>query len=120
MMTEAWSPEPGCRGASAVFAAAPAVLLLVVSAPTGGAGAISRAAGLGPCKTHDECQTSSRAAVESCASLSFSAHSVQQTSTTLPRSFTLMELESSLQSQAAQVVSFIKARQLLTDPVSVK
>src|SRR5215470_11514564 len=44
------------------------------------------------------------AVAEECASLSFVAHSSQQTSTVLPPSLTLMEFPSNLQSQAAQVV----------------
>ena len=43
---------------------------------------------------------------------------MQQTSTTSPRSFTFIELESSLQSQAAQVFSFMKALRLTDNPVN--
>jgi len=42
---------------------------------------------------------------ETCASFNFRAQSSQHTSTVLPPIFTLMEFVSSLQSQAAQVVS---------------
>ena len=45
------------------------------------------------------------AVAETCASFNFRAQSSQQTSTVLPPIFTLMEFLSSLQSQAAQVVS---------------
>src|SRR5437763_8707885 len=45
------------------------------------------------------------AAAETCASFNFRAQSSQQTSTVLPPMLTLKEFPSSLQSQAAQVVS---------------
>jgi hypothetical protein len=45
------------------------------------------------------------AAAQRCASFNFRAQSSQHTSTVLPPIFTLMEFTSSLQSQAAQVVS---------------
>src|SRR5260370_4967526 len=45
------------------------------------------------------------AVVETCASFNFLAQSSQHTSTVLPPILTLMELTSSLQSQAAQVVA---------------
>src|SRR5260370_34733250 len=44
-------------------------------------------------------------AAEPCASFNFRAQSLQQTSTVLPPILTLKEFPSSLQSQAAQVVS---------------
>jgi hypothetical protein len=46
-----------------------------------------------------------KAAAEPCASFNFRAQSSQQTSTVLPPILTLKEFSSSLQSQAAQVVS---------------
>jgi hypothetical protein len=45
------------------------------------------------------------AVAETCASFNFRAHSSQQTSTVWPPILTLMEFLSSLQSQAAQVLS---------------
>jgi hypothetical protein len=45
------------------------------------------------------------AIAETCASFNFRAQSSQQTSTVLPPMLTLMEFRSSLQSQAAQVLS---------------
>jgi hypothetical protein len=47
------------------------------------------------------------AVAETCASLSFCAHSSQQTSTVLPPIWTLTAFASSLQSQAAQVFSIM-------------
>ena len=46
-----------------------------------------------------------KASAEPCASFNFRAQSSQQTSTVLPPILTLKEFPSSLQSQAAQVVS---------------
>src|SRR5271167_3821734 len=52
-------------------------------------------------------QTLLAAVAETCASLSFCAHSSQQTSTVLPPILTSIGFASSLQSQAAQVFSSI-------------
>src|SRR5258706_16340738 len=56
----------------------------------------------------------SPAAVEECASLNFSAHSSQHTSTVLPPILTLIGFPSSLQSQAAHVVSITMSLSLNT------